>query len=155
MSVRTICNLAEDIPFRRIGEGDAMIAALNEAVESNQFNRNMTGTEVLQTYFKLDWRLQQECNRRLEPFVQSLQSIINEIFRIREQDEQTPASVHETRLSTGLIMTAFIMVLMAIVISWHFVNHLTNRTELPTGLVWQLYSSVIQFIETRPTPDDL
>ncbi len=155
MSVCTICNLAEDIPFRRIGEGDAMIAALNEAVESNQFNRNMTGTEVLQTYLRLDLRLQQECDRRLEPFVQSLQSIINEIFRIREQDEQTPASVNETRLSTGLIMTAFIMVLMAIVISWHFVNHLTNRTELPTGMVWQFYSSVIQFIDTRPTPDDL
>lgn len=155
MTVRTICNLAEDIPFRRILEGDTIITTLNEVSGGTSFNRDMTGTEVYHEFMKLGAAIQADANQRVQAALPDIQALINEVFRIREQGEQTPSSVRDARTTTGLTIMATIIMLVTAVISWHYVYHLHNKTDLPTGMVWGVYTAALSFLANHAPPEDV
>lgn len=153
MSVRTICNLAEEIPFRRINEGDTIVSVLNQVSGTNNFDRDMTGTEIYHEFMKLSASKQVEANQLVASSVPDIQVLINEVFRIREQDEQTPSSLQEARASTSLSMLAMVILLVTVTIGWHFVYHLQNKEDLPTGMIWGAATAIVAILGQRVASD--
>lgn len=153
MSVRTICNLAEEIPFRRINEGDTIVSVLNQVSGTNNFDRDMTGTEIYHEFMKLSASKQVEANQLVASSVPDIQVLINEVFRIREQGEQTPSSLQEARASTSLSMLAMVILLVTVTIGWHFVYHLQNKEDLPTGMIWGAATAIVAILGQRVASD--
>ncbi len=153
MSIRTICNLAEEIPFRRINEGDTIVSVLNQVSGTNNFHRDMTGTEIYHEFMKMSASKQVEANRLVATSVPYLQALINEVFRIREQGEQTPASLSDARTTTSLAILSIVVLLITVSIGWHFVYRLQHKEDLPTGMIWGAVSALVVILGEKTAPD--
>lgn len=153
MSVRTICNLAEEIPFRRINEGDTIVSVLNQVSGTNNFHRDMTGTEIYHEFMKMSASKQVEANQLVATSVPDLQVLINEVFRIREQGEHTPASLSDARTTTSLAILSIVILLITVSIGWHFVYHLQNKEDLPTGMIWGAATAIVAILGQRVASD--
>lgn len=153
MSVGTICNLAEEIPFRRINGGDTIVSVLNQVSGTNNFDRDMTGAEIYHEFMKLSASKQVEANQLVASSVPDIQVLINEVFRIHEQGEQTPSSLQEARASTSLSMLAMVILLVTVTIGWHFVYHLQNKEDLPTGMIWGAATAIVAILGQRVASD--
>lgn len=153
MSVRTICNLVEEIPFRRINEGDTIVSVLNQVSGTNNFHRDMTGTEIYHEFMKMSASKQVEANQLVATSVPDLQVLINEVFRIREQGEHTPASLSDARTTTSLAILSIVVLLITVSIGWHFVYHLQHKEDLPTGMIWGVVSATMVVLRERASAD--
>ena len=153
MSVRTICNLVEEIPFRRINEGDTIVSVLNQVSGTNNFHRGMTGTEIYHEFMKMSASKQVEADQLVDTAVPDLRVLINEVFRIREHGEHTPASLSDARTTTSLAILSIVILLITVSIGWHFVYHLKHKEDLPTGMIWGSVSSLVVILGEKTAPD--
>ncbi len=155
MSVRTICNLVEEIPFRRINEGDTIVSVLNQVSGTNNFHRDMTGTEIYREFMKMSASKQVEANQLVATSVPDfeLQELISEVFRIREQGERTPTSLSDARTTTSLAILSIVILLITVSIGWHFVYQLQHKEDLPTGMIWGAVSALVVILGEKAASD--
>lgn len=143
MALIHVANLLVDIPIRRVENGDELITATNLELGEDKFNRNMSGTELLEVYATLDTEQKSLVDNIFDITEQDITELMKEVFRIKENenvnflDTKRDSVIMTTGLIVSMFFTAFGLIALGII----FYN-IANAQDIPKGYVFGMFRAM-------------
>lgn len=114
MSVRQLSTVLEDVAIRRIRGGDEIISAMNQVAGQEIFARDMTGEDILVSWMALMPDMRAKLDQSCAVTSANLNELLDEVYRIREEDEVAGTTAKEAVVNTVVISVVAILVGSAI-----------------------------------------